>query len=226
MADKKVMKKKLIPLGLLLIASAIIGATGATVIKNLSLANPIKPPTVEGKIEEKTGNQNQKEAWFENTGEADVFLRVSYAETWTVGSGDTAVLLPNQAENKSGGSIAAAAPAWNTEDWVKGQDGWWYYKNVLAGSKSKQQPDDNKKTSKLITGVTFHTEDLKDSRYQTADYRLHFTMEVVQASDEAKVSQEAVKLLFGKEITLPNSWPEGKYTTVLKWPAEETAEID
>ena len=82
---KTINLKKCLPV-LLIAAAMVVGVTGATVIHKLTMENPIKTPTVEGGIPEDLENGAKKVA-FVNDGEADVFLRVAFSETWTAKDG-------------------------------------------------------------------------------------------------------------------------------------------
>ena len=219
--DKK-MLRKFFPVILLIFAMAV-GFTGATVLHSLTLENPIKTPTTDGGITEELDN-NAKKVSFTNNGEADVFLRVACTETWVLESngegGD--IILPNQAIDKDGESVSAAEPVWQgitDGSWTLGSDGWYYYNKVLPGSKSGEK---NRNTGLLVNDVEFNLDEIEDERYQKAKYQLHFTMEVVQASDDTEVSKAAVKKLFNKELDLSGAWgEEGKYGYSIIWPQTE-----
>lgn len=116
---KKTILKRMLPVLMLGVLSVMIGVTGATVFHTMQLENPIKTPPVEGKIEEDIEG-NAKNAKFTNDGEADVFLRVAYTETWLASDGKT--ILPNRTKDKSGNMIAPAIPNWDrgtSWDWSK-----------------------------------------------------------------------------------------------------------
>ena len=219
--DKK-MLRKFFPVILLIFAMAV-GFTGATVLHSLTLENPIKTPTTDGGITEELDN-NAKKVSFTNNGEADVFLRVACTETWILesnGEGED-IILPNQAIAKDGQSVSVAEPVWKgiTDDsWTLGSDGWYYYNKVLPGSKSGER---NRNTGLLVNDVNFNLDEIEDERYQKAKYQLHFTMEVVQASDDTEVSEAAVEKLFNKELDLSGAWGEkGKYGYSISWPQAE-----
>lgn len=219
--DKK-MLRKFFPVILLIFAMAV-GFTGATVLHSLTLENPIKTPTTDGGITEELNN-NAKKVSFTNNGEADVFLRVACTETWILesnGEGED-IILPNQAIAENGQSVSVAEPVWKgiTDDsWTLGSDGWYYYNKVLPGSKSGER---NRNTGLLVNNVEFNLDEIEDERYQKAKYQLHFTMEVVQASDDIEVSEAAVEKLFNKELDLSGAWgEEGKYGYSIIWPQTE-----
>lgn len=218
---KKNILKRILPLVLLLAVSVAAGVTGATILHEMKLENPLKTPPVEGEVIEEL-DKGAKKVSFTNKGEADVFLRVAYTETWIAEDGKT--ILPNIAEKEDGTMVILAEPNWTAAQWDRESiDNWYYYKKVLPGSaairKSKGSlKEQDKNTGYLVDGVTFHLDNLKDTRYQKADYQLHFTMEVVQASDDWEVSRAAVSSLFDKNLSEPGGWSSNKYTALLTWP--------
>lgn len=211
LADKR-RWKKFFP-AILMAAAMAVGVTSATVIHKLTMENPVKTPTVEGYIPE---TMDPKQAQFQNDGEADVFLRVAYSETWTDKNG---MILPNQAIKKDGTSVAVATPVWNWDGWTANtDDGWYYYSQVLPGSKSGKA-EAQRKTNQVVNGVDFVSfDELADTRYQDAKYEIHFVMEIVQASDDWEVSQDAVKEMFGLTLAEPAGWQTDKYQAVIGWP--------
>ena len=213
--DKKKILKKLLPTMAMFIAAAAIGVTGATVLHSLTLENPIKTPGVEGGIEE---DLSTKKVEFTNNGEADVLIRASFTESWTGKNEDEeTVILPNL------GSITdtdkQAEPAINLAYWEKGSDGWYYYKKVLPGSVAKSLNDGLSLVSEpFINRVSFKTSSELYAPYKDAEYQLHVTMEVVQASDVMSLSQDAAEKLFGVRPTMdPTTWGTDKYTCPIRW---------
>ena len=211
LADKR-RWKKFFP-AILMAAAMAVGVTSATVIHKLTMENPVKTPTVEGYIPE---TMDPKQAQFQNDGEADVFLRVAYSETWTDKNG---MILPNQAIKKDGTQVPVAKPIWNWDGWTANpDDGWYYYSQVLPGSKSGKA-EAQRKTNQVVNGVDFVSFDkLADTRYQDAKYEIHFVMEIVQASDDWEVSQDAVEEMFGLTLAEPTGWQTDKYQAVIDWP--------
>lgn len=210
-------KKKVslrIAAGFLLAAlSMAAGGTGAAILHSLTLENPLKTPDVEGGVEEEL--EEGKKVSFENKGEADVFLRVSWAETWEAADG---TVLPNVAKSADGETVRPASPVWaNREKWDQtSSDGWIYYKKVLPGTASGRA---DRNTGYLIEDVEFVSlNELPDQRYRDAEYSLHVVMEIVQASGEWEVSRDAAQKLFGKEIAHSGTWEgDGKYDCIITW---------
>lgn len=211
LADKR-RWKKFFP-AILMAAAMAVGVTSATVIHKLTMENPVKTPTVEGYIPE---TMDPKQAQFQNDGEADVFLRVAYSETWTDKDG---MILPNQAARKDGTLVPVATPVWDWDGWTANpDDGWYYYSQVLPGSKSGKA-EAQRKTNQVVNGVDFVSfDELADTRYQDAKYEIHFVMEIVQASDDWEVSQDAVEEMFGLTLAEPAGWQTDKYQAVIDWP--------
>lgn len=197
--------KKLLPVLTLAMVSIVIGVTGATILHNLTMENPIKTPTVESHIDEELAG-GAKKVKFTNTGKADVFLRIAYTETWTYTDPETrrTLLLPNVAEGKDGKSYHVALPAWkDTGKWsLDTKEGWLYYNEVLKTGDST--PLIVERVDFLGTGENPEVplEALVDGeKYRNAAYEIHFTIEVVQASDEKAVSVDAVKKLFKQDLS-------------------------
>lgn len=105
--DKRKVLSKLLPIIVLISVSIAAGVTGATVIHSMQLENPIKTPVVEGGVTENL-DQGAKEVSFTNNGEADVFLRVAFAQSWVAQDG---MVLPNHIVDASGRSLPAAVPS-------------------------------------------------------------------------------------------------------------------
>ncbi len=242
--------------GLLAAAAAAVGITGAVVLHDMTLDNPIKTPGVTVTIREDL-NRNEKKARFVNDGEADVFLRVGCAETWVYTDPVTGEreILPNLAREDAGDPASTVRVAEFTVDgnyWEHDEEtGWYYYKRILPSG--LRSPGKNE-TELFVDAVTFRClEAAQDGsggyaakpgfenadKYAAADYQLHFTVEAVQASDEADVSADAVRELFGKTIVLTArggdpgeeigtvtrdgrtvwNWPDGtdKYSAAVRW---------
>ena len=104
-------------------------------------------------------------------------------------------------------------------NWESGEDGWYYYKKVLPGSASGIR---DRSTEKLVRGVDFiELSGIEDQRYQNAEYQFHFTMEIVQSSDDWNVSRKAVQRLFDRDISVtPDSWDGDKYGCSINWNAD------
>lgn len=223
-------KKNMIKLsGIALLAALTvgIGSTGAVIRHQVNLKNEISTDTVEVEVEEELKDDNPddwtkpKKVSFKNPGSADVFLRVTYSETWTAEDG---TLLSNKMPDES---KDVASKIVNSQNWEYNEaDGWYYYKKILpAGSTTEsfmEQVD--------FSNIDSLEESLKNT-YKNAEYEIHFQAEAVQASDEWKVSEDAAAALFDKDISAAvndgatiidrdqneDQWPSNKDTAKIIW---------
>lgn len=187
-------------------ALLLIGFSFALWTGKIGHTNELKAHKEEAKIEE-TFKQDtqpsgtvQKEVSFKNDSSGSVFLRVSYAETWEKTEDGNKMLLNNQLNGKD-----VATKNWkngfakNSDLWMDGEDGWFYYKKILKSGKH---------TENVLETVSFpeYVGDYKD--YQDAQYQLYFRMEILQASDSqstlnrSQVNKKASQTIFGKEATV------------------------
>ncbi len=232
-------KKNMIKLsGIALLAAFTvgIGSTSAVIRHQINLKNEISTDTVVVEVEENLKDENSndsvkpKKVSFKNSGSADVFLRVAYSESWsTAGGADGERELLSNKMPDGGSDVASKVII--AENWELGEDGWYYYKKVLPAGGM---------TTDFMEKVDFsNIESLEESlknTYKTANYEIHFQAEVVQASDQWKVSEDAVAALFDKNIsatvndgtttidrdTNEDQWPSNKDTAVINW-ADGTA---
>lgn len=219
---KAISNKKYIIAMLALLLILAIGVTYTVSIYVLKLNNKINTATVSGQIIEEfpeqdinwdAGETNIKKVFFKNTGSADVFLRVSYGEVWHYIDEENKTYMLNNLYDSGNGSVEIVQKLWTDDwrnDWQDGGDGWIYYKKVLKSQDS---------TAPVLDGLNFHNNN--DDKYKSADYKLTFQMEVVQASDELKVSHDAVKMLFNKDFVLAvesqEDWESQKYNVIFTW---------
>lgn len=117
-----------------------------------------------------------KQVSFENTGSDAVLLRFTYADYWQT---DTELLE---------GYSDSVTKNWTVDldDWYY-EDGWYYYRAVLAAGESVD----------ILDSVTFG-DDLPDD----ATYNLFFQVETVQVSDEASINTAVSEELFGVTATV------------------------
>ena len=227
-------KKNMIKLsGIALLAALTvgIGSTSAVIRHQIDLKNEISTDTVVVEVEEGLNDDNQddwtkpKKVSFKNSGSADVFLRVAYSESWSTAGGANGEkeLLSNK---MPGSDSDVASKAILSENWELKEDGWYYYKKVLPA---------NGTTENFMENVDFfNIENLEEplkNTYKDAEYEIHFQAEAVQASDQWKVSEDAVTTLFGKDISATvndgnttidknkneDQWPSNKGTATIIW---------
>lgn len=170
---------------LLLAVTLSIGGTLAWTFHQVSQENRLQSHTVAAVIDEttdgrlSTSGSEIKEVSFRNTGSSAVFLRVAYNESW---QSPTEGWLPNE----SGYAVKGWSSTWGSQ-WEDGGDGWYYYRQVLPAGAS---------TAAVLNNVVFSS--ALPPKYQDAAYDLNFTIEAVQASDEAAVNTSATQTVFGR----------------------------
>lgn len=167
---KKMFNKKNIILAIVLITSfslsfgvAYAYMSGKDTIKN-------KFSVAEQNVsiyEEFNGSFGTKEVSFKNEStKSPVLLRISYNESWCDGD--------NYVSNTING-VNVVDKGWTNEflnDFVLGNDGWYYYKKVLNASTSV----------KVLNTIT-----LNNSYYERYDYDLTFNYEAVQTDNGASL---------------------------------------
>ena len=181
-----------------ILAVGVMGATYTYNQHNNELDNLLKASLVAGEIlenESSVGEDNQfelrqgakipKHVKFSNTGEAPVFMRVSFSETWL---GDI--------EGWLVGEDTYTKLHWTNEwheEWQLKEDGWYYYKKILPS---------NTTTAEVLSAVKFVALEELPLTYRNSNYQLTFTMEVVQYSDEVTVNNDALKSAFNRTATV------------------------
>ena len=136
----------------------------------------------------KPGGSQEKEVTFTNTSESAVFIRMSFAATWTDKDGNLLESVPDYAVINLTNAVKTSL------QWELKSDGWYYYKQVLAKGK---------KTAPVMNHVTFAS-NLPDT-YKDGNYTLTFTVEAVQCSDEDAVNTTATTKLFGRAGAITNN---------------------
>lgn len=199
MKNKVLKKKRYIFLLAGILAVGIIGSTFAFWKGEVKVENELTADTVDVDIDENfpdpsTDGSVTKEVKFTNTGSSEVFLRVACVEYWEKTVNDETVLLPNQVTVQDA-LINVATKAWNDgglnneENWVKGNDGWYYYKKILAPGESTPQILDS------VSFPNYEQDPYKD--YKDADYHLYFKTEVVQCTpDDNNLNKKATEEIF------------------------------
>ena len=227
-------KKNMIKLsGIALLAALTvgIGSTSAVIRHQINLKNEISTDTVIVEVEEDLKDDDPsdwtkpKKVSFKNPGSADVFLRVAYSESWSTSGGADGEreLLSNKMPD---GKSDVASKVISNVNWEPGEDGWYYYKKVLPAGSTTENFMESVDFSKINT-----LEEALKSTYTNAEYEIHFQAEVVQASDQWKVSEDAVAKLFEQNISATindgnttidkdeneDQWPSNKDTATIIW---------
>ena len=122
------------------------------------------------------GDEYGKVVYVENTGSKAVYVRVKLSPAWTKRTAP----LPLQVE----GVDMATFPIVGT-DWVLHTDGYYYYKNPLAGAAAGEP---NPVTTHLIEKVKFAGAAMTND-YQGATFTLKVEAEAIQASNGAALDQ-------------------------------------
>ena len=115
----------------------------------------------------------------EGAGSSKVLLRIAYSETWSKTDGTIV--------SNVGASGNAVTKSWTdafTQDFVDGNDGWYYYTKTL-------NPEAEVKVLNSIA--------LNDDSYSVYNYDLSFRFESVQAD------ATAANTLWGKTVTIDNN---------------------
>ncbi|MBR1386458.1 MAG: SipW-dependent-type signal peptide-containing protein [Bacilli bacterium] len=196
---KKLKNRKTLLFALLLLVLVGVGGTLAYYYSEATIANKFKTMTYDVVLREEFNNTwGTKKVYISNEEETStpVVLRVNYNEVWKVETEDGISFLPN-----SNGTDDFATKTWTQtfrDDFIKGYDGWYYYKKVLNGQEEVQILDSVTKNTILISSSTDY-----DS-YNDYDYELTFNYEAIQA-DAVAVSE-----IWGVETTISNGnvdWP-------------------
>lgn len=200
----------------------------------ISIDNELTGRETKVEIEEEFKNREGgkpgavKKISFKNTGDSDIFLRMTYAEYWNYEDEQGEKWqLSNTAEDGSriARKVFGAADGGNGEKpdevlWEEGKDGWYYCKKVLPPGSS---------IDNVLLEVEFpenFTESQKN--YENARYHLYFKAEAVQASTSEKtqnrdeVNAKAVSRLFGPFVWAEVEFSEeqgGEYP--VKWHLDE-----
>ncbi|MFQ9703952.1 MAG: hypothetical protein ACLR0U_21220 [Enterocloster clostridioformis] len=160
-------------------------------------------------------DQGAKEVSFTNNGEADVFLRVAFAQSWVAQDG---TVLPNHITDASGQSLPAAVPSLSLDgSWESGRmDG------ITTKSASRfriRHPD--RSTEKLVRAWIYRTVRDRGSAVSKCGVSIPFTLEIVQSSDAWNVSRKGCAAAFDRDISVtPDSWDGDKYGCSINWNAD------
>jgi hypothetical protein len=181
--NKKIRKNKIV-FGLSAVAIVAVATTAVLSVIAYSrsasvIENQVKIAASGVKIvEDSDAGFGKKEVSFVNEG-ADspkVLLRIAYSETWSKSDG---TIVSNLASNNN-----VVAKNWTTDfanDFVDGNDGWYYYEKTLNPEASV----------KVIDSIS-----LNDSSYAIYNYDLSFRFESVQAD------ATAANTLWGRTATI------------------------
>lgn len=195
MKTSKIKKKPLIFI-LLLLLTVAVGSTFAYYYSEVVIPNKFKTMTYNVAIEEKFNNTwGKKEVTFVNKGDKNtpVVIRINYNELWLDDEGSNASL-----SNKARG-MDVVTKNWTDEfnnDFVKGDDGWYYYTKVLDANQSVKVLNSIALNESAISGSAYYDE------YKKYTYELDFNIEAIQADGSAIESNWGkVVNISGNEVT-------------------------
>ncbi len=179
MKNSKIKKKPLIFI-LLLLLTVAVGSTFSYYYNEVIIPNKFKTMTYNVSVEEVFNDTwGTKEVTFVNKGETNtpVVLRISYNELWRGNEDGVSVSLSNVFHRRD-----VVTKNWTenfTNDFVKGDDGWYYYTKVLDANQSV----------KVLNSISLNEDAIRYSldydKYKNYTYELDFNFEAIQASEEA-----------------------------------------
>lgn len=217
-------KNKKLIIAASLLASLAIGETLAWSNPSVSVVNELKAHKTEVTVEEEFEQDEQdpakykKQVSFHNTGDSDVFVRMSYEEYWTYEKDGEKYQISNKINDEElakkifdGGNNTPSKA-----DWEKKGDGWYYYNKVLPAGETIRD---------VLKSVEINKELLEKAGYKdhNLQYYLYFKVETVQAStslenktlnrDEVnKKATETVFRTFYGEVDFKTAGPEYSVT--------------
>lgn len=177
---------------IILLFLGVISVTLALFYNRVTVVNKFKSMTYNVELEEEFYNKwGTKKVTIINKEETNtpVVVRISYSELWSKKSDSDVLLTLNNGLN----GINVVDKAWTnsfTDDFVLGNDGWYYYKKLLGSNESVQ----------ILESINLKEDLIKDSlyyeEYLSYDYELTFNYEAIQATSEA------VKEIWGIDINI------------------------
>lgn len=115
----------------------IVGASLAYLFtKSNAITNTFTPSHVSCYVDETFSSGTKSDVKIENTGDIDAYIRAKVVITWKNAAGNVYGAVP---------STSDYSISYNTTDWFKGSDGFWYCKSAVAS---------NAKTANLIVSCT------------------------------------------------------------------------
>lgn len=176
---KNIKKKPLIFI-LAILVLGIVGGTFAYYYSEIAISNEFKTLTYNVQIEEEFNKTwGTKKVSFVNKEATNtpVVLRINYNESWRKEVNGTKLSLDNNVNGEN-----AVTKNWTTaftNDFIEGDDGWYYYKKTLNAKKSVQVLESIALNEDLISTSPYYEE------YKDYDYELDFNFEAIQANTDA-----------------------------------------
>jgi len=178
----------------------VVGGTIAYFLSSTSFENKFRTSYYDVAIEEVFRNDwGVKEVSIVNYDSASVAVRISYDEIWLKQNDSSEIkdYLSNKVfDNTTKELVDVVIKDW-TQDWkenfIDGNDGWYYYKKVLPSNGRVQILNSINLDEKLLKANSVY------DTYVSADYELDFNYEAVQADNKA------IKELWGHDVTITNN---------------------
>lgn len=177
---KIIAKNKPLFFVLLLLLIVGIGSTFAYFYTEVIIPNQFKTKTYNVTVEEEFyNNWGTKKVTIMNKEETNtpVVLRINFNESWRKEVDGIKLSLNN---NVNGTNVVTKN--WTiafTNDFIKGDDGWYYYKKVLNAQESVQILESISLNEELISTSPYYED------YKSYNYELSFNYEAIQATSLA-----------------------------------------
>jgi len=184
-------KKRSLIFILLLLLVVCVGSTYAVFYTQLAIPNKFDVMLYDVKVEDDfNGEWGVRNVKFTNNdaSNSQIVLRISYNELWNNNMNDSVLTLSNVINNKN-----VVNKEWTDSflnDFILGEDGWYYYKKVLSPNESVQVLKSVNLDEELIADSTDY------SKYKNYDYELSFNYEAVLA--DSSVIEDA----WGKNVSI------------------------
>ena len=191
MAGKHMESRKRIKLSTVLViaaALALVTAIGGTIAwlttHSEGLTNTFTPATISGEVKETFNNpfNTKNNVYIQNTSDVPVYVRVALVPTWVMEENNKFVPVAEPVGNddviidtKEWESFVPAADS----NWVKGNDGYYYYKKPLAAADKTDDTD--------LTENLFNTAEAKEN--DPYHMNLQVLLQMIQAEPASAVTQ-------------------------------------
>lgn len=191
MAGKHMESRKRIKLSTVLViaaALALVTAIGGTMAwlttHSEGLTNTFTPATISGEVKETFNNpfNTKNNVYIQNTSDVPVYVRVALVPTWVMEENNKFVPVAEPVGNddviidtKEWKSFVPAADS----NWVKGNDGYYYYKKPLAAANKTDDTD--------LTENLFNTAEAKEN--DPYHMNLQVLLQMIQAEPASAVTQ-------------------------------------
>ena len=202
MAGKHMESRKRIKLSTVLVvaaALALVTAIGGTMAwlttHSEGLTNTFTPATISGEVKETFNNpfNTKNNVYIQNTSDVPVYVRVALVPTWVMEENNKFVTVAEPVGNddviidtKEWKSFVPAADS----NWVKGNDGYYYYKKPLAAADKTDDTD--------LTENLFNTAEAKEN--DLYHMNLQVLLQMIQAEGVNAEGKRPVELAWGVTV--------------------------